>query len=404
MTGGPDCGPPRLVSRRQLLASGGVAGIGAAAGVSRTLGGHKVSAPSLLNGLQTVPFWGRHQPGIEMTPQAVQNLIALNLRSEVGADDLRRLLGILTDDASRMMSGTFALADSEPELALTPARLTVTIGFGAEIIRRVRGSSAVPPWLGPLPSFSIDQLDDAWCGGDLLLQVATDDPITLAHSTRMLLKDCRSFAMVAWWQHGFRNAPGSLPNGTTMRNLMGQVDGTSNPEPGTDEFDRLVWRNDDWLNGGTTMVVRRIAMLLDKWDRLDRAGREAAVGRRLSDGAPLTGVREHDRPDFEARTPIGFPLIAEFAHIRRARPGPDSEQVFRRGYNYELGPGPAGISDAGLIFTSFQADLEKQFLPIQRRLAELDLLNEWTVPIGSAVFAIPPGIEQGEFIGAQLFG
>ena len=31
------------------------------------------------------------------------------------------------------------------------------------------------------------------------------------------------------------------------------------------------------------------------------------------------------------------------------------------------------------------------------------MLNTWTVPIGSAVFAIPPGCESGGFIGDVLF-
>ena len=37
-----------------------------------------------------------------------------------------------------------------------------------------------------------------------------------------------------------------------------------------------------------------------------------------------------------------------------------------------------------------------------RALDELDLLNEWTTPIGSAVFAAPPGCAQGGFIGETL--
>ncbi|WP_416428886.1 hypothetical protein [Paenarthrobacter nicotinovorans] len=61
------------------------------------------------------------------------------------------------------------------------------------------------------------------------------------------------------------------------------------------------------------------------------------------------------------------------------------------------------MSDSGLIFVSYQADVERQFVPIQRRLDELDLLNEWTTPVGSAVFVIPPGCEPGGFTGDELF-
>jgi dye decolorizing peroxidase len=209
---------------------------------------------------------------------------------------------------------------------------------------------------------------------------------------------------VAWQQPGFRRAYGSEAPGTTMRNLLGQLDGTKNLAPGTAAFDAAVWLGDaaGWLAGGTSLVIRRTKLHLDKWDRLDRTGREAAVGRRLGNGAPLTGTDEHDEPDFAATTPIGFPVIAEFAHIARARPSQPGEVIFRRGYNYDHGATSTELTDAGLIFTSFQADITTQFLPIQTRLAEFDLLNEWTTPIGSAVFAIPPGATEGGFVGETI--
>jgi dye decolorizing peroxidase len=61
------------------------------------------------------------------------------------------------------------------------------------------------------------------------------------------------------------------------------------------------------------------------------------------------------------------------------------------------------VSNSGLLCVSFQADVDAQFVPIQRRLDELDLLNEWITPIGSAVFAIPPGCAKGSYIGDTLF-
>ncbi|WP_090763131.1 hypothetical protein [Nonomuraea maritima] len=35
-------------------------------------------------------------------------------------------------------------------------------------------------------------------------------------------------------------------------------------------------------------------------------------------------------------------------------------------------------------------------------LSEADLLNEWTTPVGSAVFAVPPGCRQDGWIGESL--
>ncbi|MDZ8200792.1 Dyp-type peroxidase [Microbacterium sp. SSW1-59] len=404
----PDSGGRRSGStRRQFLLGGAVAGVGAAAaiGVDLALSTNESSAepPSVpLNSDAVVPFHGAHQAGIDTDAQAHGTFVALTLRDDVDRDGLRRLMRILTDDAARLTQGEPALADSEPEMASPPARLTVTFGFGPRFVARAGGSA--PAWLAPLPAFGIDRLQPQFSDGDLLIQFAGDDPTTVAHATRMLLKDARSFTAVKWMQHGFRRAYGSVAPGTTMRNLFGQVDGTANPTPGTADFDTVVWNGDGWMAGGTGMVVRRIQMDLDTWDRLDRPGREQSVGRYLHDGAPLTGTQEHDEPDFEATTAIGFPVIPEFSHMRRSRPDDATQRIFRRAYNYDEPPTGDRVSDSGMIFVSFQADIDKQFTPIQRRLDELDLLNEWTTPIGSAVFAVPPGCADGGYIGETLLG
>ncbi|WP_166843997.1 Dyp-type peroxidase [Isoptericola sp. BMS4] len=391
-------------TRRQFLLGGAVAGVGAAAAVGADQALTSTDAPAVdaapLHGAQTVPFHGAHQAGIDTDAQAHGLFVALDLRDGTDREALRRMMRILTDDAARLTRGEPALADSEPELAVAPSRLTVTFGVGPRFVARARGEA--PGWLKALPSFTVDRLVPELSDGDLLLQVAADDPLTVAHASRMLLKDARSFATVRWTQQGFRRAHGTVRPGTTMRNLFGQVDGTANPVPGTADFDRLVWAGDGWLAGGTGVVVRRIRMTLDTWDELDRSGREQSVGRYLSDGAPLTGTDEHDEPDFEATTEIGFPVIPEFSHLRRARSENPDERIFRRAYNYDDGGSGTQVSDAGLIFVSYQADVERQFVPIQRRLDELDLLNRWTVPIGSAVFAVPPGCDEDGFIGETL--
>lgn len=394
-------------TRRQFLLGGTVAGVGAVAAIAvenalstdSTTPATAASVP--LNGDVTVPFHGAHQAGIDTAAQTHGIFLALDLLAETDRDGLRRMMRILTDDAARMTQGQSALADSEPELAVAPARLTVTFGFGSGLVARAGATN--PTWLKPLPAFGIDRLQAEYSDGDLLIQIAADDPLTVAHASRMMLKDTRSFASLRWTQQGFRRAHGSVKPGTTMRNLFGQVDGTANPEPGTADFDAVVWNTTDgWAAGGTGIVVRRIAMNLDKWDRLDRPGRDQAVGRFQSNGAPLTGSGEFDEPDFEAKTAIGFPVIPEFSHMRRSRSHNPRERIFRRGFNYDDNPAAGQISNAGLIFVCFQADIERQFIPIQRRLDELDLLNEWTTPIGSSVFAAPPGCSEGGYIGETL--
>lgn len=403
-------GSPRDgATRRQFLLGGAAAGVGAAvglggAGLAAALAPASAEDPAEpeLHGRNTVPFHGAHQAGIATDAQAHLLLLALDLRDDVDRDALGRMMRTLSDDAARLTQGRPALADTEPELAPEPANLTVTFGFGPGLV--ARADRRAPDWLGPLPAFGIDDLRAEYSDGDLLIQVCADDPLTAAHAARMLLKDARTFATVRWRQQGFRRAHGTVAPGTTMRNLFGQVDGTSNPVPGTEEFDRTVWIREGWLAGGTGLVVRRIHMDLDGWDRIDRPGRELSVGRTMLDGAPLTGGSEHDEPDLEAVNELGFPVIPAYAHLRRARgEGADGgERIFRRAYNDEVSPAKGEISEAALVFLSFQADVAAQFVPIQRRLDELDLLNTWTTPIGSAVFAVPPGCAEGGWVGETL--
>ncbi len=385
-----------LLGRGAAIAGGATIAGGLAVASASSAPAQAVDAAPI--GAETLEFYGSHQAGIEGEPQANQTLVAFDLNGRPGPDEIRRLLELLTDDAQRLASGRAPLADLEPELASTPARLTVTFGFGPGLVAALVGKKNVPSWLAPLPAFKqIDRLQDDWSDGDLLLQVAGDDPISVAHAVHLLVRDSRAFATVRWSQVGFRQGLGVHPPGTTMRNLFGQVDGTVNPEPQSTDFAEVVWREDD----STTMVIRRIAMNLDNWEKADRTSREFAVGRRLSDGSPLTGTSEHDVPDLEATDENGFTVIGPAAHIRRAQTDDRSQRFLRRAYNYDLGP---GSSDAvGLIFTTFQADIEHQFLPVQQRLAEVDGLNEWTTPIGSAVFWIPAGVRPGEFVGAALF-
>jgi dye decolorizing peroxidase len=79
----------------------------------------------------------------------------------------------------------------------------------------------------------------------------------------------------------------------------------------------------------------------------------------------------------------------------------NNQGISRRSWNYDDGYLTDGTHDAGLIFTAFQADLER-YLKIQAILAEMDALNAYTTPVGSALFVIPPGVAEGEWIGQDL--
>ena len=397
-----------MVSRRGFLAStaatAAVAGIGVASGAAGASFIANQNADTA-TARRSLEFYGSHQMGIEADLQAVTNFVALDLKPGMDASAMLRWMGLLTDDIRRLAAGEPILADPAPELAIGAARFSAYVGFGPSMFQKLGLQSMQPAGFGELPPFKVDQLKPEFSGGDVLIHVAADDPVVLSHGTRGLVRDSMPFANVRWTQSGFAHSPGMVPAGLTHRNLMGQVDGTANPKLGSDDFNNLVWIEDgpEWIQGGTQLVFRRIAMQLDTWDQLGAPAKEEVIGRKLSNGAPLTGSKESDIPDLAARHPNGLKVIPDFAHIRRAAPAAEGERIFRRPFSYEAGISAQGSLDVGLLWTAYQRDMSTQFIPIQRRLDELDLLNKWTVPIGSAEFAIPGGVREGSIIAQALF-
>ena len=146
-------------------------------------------------------------------------------------------------------------------------------------------------------------------------------------------------------------------------------------------------------------------MLVEAWDRTSLGEQERVIGRVKSSGAPLTGAAEHDPVDLAVLDSDGAPVIAPDAHIRLAAPSHrGGERILRRGYSYTDGIHPqTGLLDAGLFFIAYQRDPRTAFVPIQRRLAGLDSLNEYIRHTGSALFACPPGLEPGAWWGQTLF-
>lgn len=349
-------------------------------------------------------FYGKNQNGIELELQTFTNFVTLEIHPDTDRAAFKRWMGILTDDIERLSSGKPILADAQPQLALGPARLTVTVGFGPALFSKLDIEQLRPESLKDLPSFKMDKLQDKYTGGDVLLQVSADDPIVLSHAVRALIQDSVGFASVRSTQQGFSNAQGVVPGGVRQRNLMGQVDGTDNPQFGTDDFKNLVWIEDgpEWIRGGTILMLRRISMQLNTWDKLGRSDKEQVIGRHLDSGAPLGKQNETDPLDLNAVDERGLKVIPNFAHVRRASPQAPGERFFRRPFNYDLGTAPDGTPDVGLLWTAYQRDVSKQFLPVQRRLESFDLLSQWTTPIGSSVWGIPGGLSKGETFASRL--
>lgn len=389
------------VSRRRLFTGG--AAVAAAATLTRC-----ATAESAGNvtgfGSEMEPFHGPHQSGIGTSPQAHALFVAVDLTPgpREPREALTAVLKLWSADAARLTQGRPALADTEPELAHRPSRLTITVGIGPHVFDRIGLPHRRPESVADLPAFGTDRLDPRWSGGDLLLQICADDAVVVAHTARVLLKNVRTLTAERWRQRGFRTARGADGSGATMRNLMGQLDGTANlREPA--ELERHVWDDGSrqpWFAGGTVLILRRIRAELDTWDELDRTSKELTVGRRLDTGAPLTGTDEFDEPDLAAAK-NGIPIIPPNSHVALARHRSEDERFLRRAYNYDDAP-TGTVTEAGLIFASFQRDPLRQFVPVQRRLAESDALNPWITTIGSGVFAILPGATEDGYLGQTL--
>ena len=397
------------VGRRRLLGYVGTAVAGAAAGAGAgVVGAHafeeQPAGPARSESLpRVVSPHGEHQPGVAAHPAAVTELVALDLLPELrrarDRDSLARLMRVWTGDVESLAAGRGTPGDTAPWLAAV-ADLTVTVGLGPDLVGEQWGIAA-PEGFAPVPPMKHDRLQEEWSGGDLLLLVSGADATTVGHAVRRLVADARPFARLRWRQQGAWRGRDEQGRPLTGRNLFGQVDGSANPKPGTDLFDTTVWIDRGPWAGGTTLVVRRIRMDLPTWDELTRDEQEESVGRRLDDGAPLTGGSELSDVDLAARKD-GRWVIAEEAHARRAHPSTNGgRRLFRKGANYEL-VGAGGESETGLIFQSFQRNLTGQFVPIQQTMDAADALNEWTTAVGSAEFAILPGFTKGEWLGRQL--
>jgi dye decolorizing peroxidase len=398
-------------TRRGFLA-GASASAGALVGASAgaLIAGQQVASAAEIAAQTAVlkrseKFHGKHQNGIELELQTFTNFVSLEIGSDTDRNAMKRWMKILTDDIERLTSGQPILADAQPQLALGPARLTVTVGFGPSLFKKLGLESLQPDSLKDLPAFKVDELREEFSGGDVLLHVSADDPVVLSHAVRSLISDSMAFATVKWTQQGFSNAQGVVPSGVRQRNLMGQVDGTDNPEFGSDDFSNQVWIEDgpEWIRGGTILVLRRIAMHLNTWDKLGRTDKEQVIGRHLDTGAPLGQKNETDPLDLNAVDERGLKVIPNFAHVRRASPTNPKERFFRRPFNYEVGTASDGTPDVGLLWTAYQRDVNEQFLPVQRRLDEFDLLSKWTTPIGSSVWGIAHGVKKGNVLADDLF-
>ncbi|MFE1263762.1 iron uptake transporter deferrochelatase/peroxidase subunit [Streptomyces albogriseolus] len=398
------------ISRRRLLGTAGATGLvlGAAGGAVGYASAPSGATPLTSVGATKVPFHVKHQPGITDPLQSRGHLLAFDLVPGAGRKEAAALLRRWSDTARRLMAGEFdAEGDSDVARDAGPSSLTLTFGFGHSFFARTGLEKQRPAALDPLPAFSSDRLDRARSDGDLWVQIGADDALVAFHALRAVQKDAGAAARVRWQMNGFNRSPGATARPMTTRNLMGQIDGTRNPKPEEPDFDERVFVPEQgepaWMANGSYVVVRRIRMLLDDWEKLSLREQEGVIGRRKTDGAPLSGGDETTEMDLEKTDAKGNLAVPFNAHARITRPDQNGgAAMLRRPFSYHDGVDADGTPDAGLLFVCWQADPLRGFVPVQRKLDRGDALTPFVRHEASGLFAVPAGAAEGEYVGQAL--
>ena len=386
--------------------------------------GHVTDAPVLNSASPDdhVPFLGRHQAGI-VTPRPAHGMIASFHVVAQTPDELDALLRRLTQRIAFLTEGGTP-PELDPRLppadsgivgpVVRPDALTVTVALGASLFEDREWLAPLKPLrLTRMTRFPNDALDASLCHGDLTLQICANTQDTTIHALRDIIKNLPDRLVLKWKQEG--NVPVIAPGpggvAQSARNFLGFRDGSANPDAAdTALMDRLVWVGPErgepqWAERGSYQLVRVIRNFVERWDRTPLREQELIMGRARNTGAPLDRLEasEFDTPDYAA-DPDGLATPLD-SHIRLANPRtPQSDEnvILRRPFNYSNGVTRAGQLDQGLLFICYQADLEKGFIAVQRRL-DGEPLEEYIKPVGGGYYFALPGVaDASDYLGSSL--
>jgi deferrochelatase/peroxidase EfeB len=428
----------RALSRRRALGLGlgaaGFAAVGGMAGAAAAV--RSGDGEPAVDPYRPVPFHGLHQAGIATTVQDRMHTAAFDLTVGDRAA-LVRLMRRWTDAAERMTRGDQVgpegalphVPEAPPDdtgeaLDLPPARLTLTLGLGPGVftaggapdgVDRFGLAAQRPAALVDLPRFTGDRLDPARSGGDLVVQACADDPQVAVHAIRNLARLAFGSATVRWSQLGFGRTSSTTPAQATPRNLFGFKDGTNNIA-GDDEvaLREHVWVDaaadgaPAWLDGGSYLVARRIAMRIETWDRSALADQEQITGRTKGIGAPLHAAAAGGTNDpagraASEREPVRVGELPPDSHVAIVHPDANAGvRILRRGYSFVDGSDGLGRLDAGLFFVAFCRDARRQYVPLQAKMSRNDAMAEYLAHTGSGLWAVPPGVSAGQYWGQSL--
>ncbi|GAB2536297.1 Dyp-type peroxidase [Brachybacterium huguangmaarense] len=427
------------IGRRGLL---GAAGAGLLGGAALGYGGARVADGRAGGGAaagdrlaRAYELRGEHQEGITTPAQDCLFTGAFDVTTD-DLEDLRRLMADWCAASAQMMAGELVGGEplANPQAVPTdtgeawgypPSSLTITVGVGPTLFRTEDGADrfglaarATGVLSEGTPKFANEAIQAEQSGGDLIVQACADDAQVAVHAIRSLARIGSGTVALRWTQVGQGRTSSTSTHQETPRNLFGFKDGTLNvkAEDGPAELDTHLWvqgddEGGDWLAGGTYLVIRKIRMRLESWDRLRLIEQEQITGRDKRYGAPLSVAdpasegAEFTAPDYAAAGERG-PAIPVDSHIAVVAPENNGgHRMLRRGYNYTEGSDGLGQLRAGLFFQAFVRDPRAGFYPILDRMTRSDALTEYLQHVATGLFAILPGVGPGDVMfGQKLLG
>jgi deferrochelatase/peroxidase EfeB len=398
------------LDRRQFLRRSGLGAAGAMAGLVAGAAGPDLADASASVGVEgsvaraVVPFEGVHQAGIVDPQPPAAAFVAFDVVAE-SREELAALLQTMTARARYLTKGgppTLLGGASPPSDSGTLGPdvvadgLTVTVALGSTLFDdRYDLSASKPVHLVPMQAFPNDDLNPAWCGGDLHLQLCAGSADVVLHALRDIAKHTRGGMQVRWRLDGYLPPPrvAGVP-----RDNLGFMDGIANPSVEDPQVaDRLLWvtagsGEPTWAVGGSYQVIRLIRMFIEFWDRVSLTEQQNMFGRYRGSGAPLGMASYTDVPDY-AKDPYGLdvPLAAHMRVANPRTPATEPSRIYRRSYNYDLGTDLNGDLNMGHAFCCFQQDVSRQFEAVQRRLLN-EALDDYVSPFGGGYFFALPGV------------
>lgn len=399
---------PSSLSRRLLLKGAALGGSSLLFGKALASQGSTTTAENLTQATYTpIPFYGQHQAGIVTPQQRHIYFMVLRLDSTDKAAVIQ-LFKQWTQQAALLTQGENVApyrknkyvppSDTGEADSLASNNLSLTFGIAPSFLHKLGLADKAPAEFTPLPHFPRDQLQDQYTGGDICIQSCADDPQVAFHAVRQLVRYARtSMVSMLWAQSGFNSY--DKPN-QTPRNLFGFKDGTANALT-LQEPDKHIWVTEpNWLQGGSYLVVRRIQMHLETWDRTSFGEQENTFGRHKLNGAPMGQTEEFEPIDPSLKDHKGEPAMPVDSHVHLAHS--TGQQMLRRSFSYVEGINTRTSQyDSGLLFVSFQKS-PQQFIDIQNAFGKIDKMNEYITHVGSGLFACFPGVKEGEYLGQSL--